>query len=376
MPVKRTPWLPLFIVGAFALILFLLITVKPQVKREQQVSNSGITVETLLLKKRAYQITLNSYGRIQPGIQSSLVAQVSGQIKWVSEQLREGGEFHQGDVLLRIDDRDYQVQVDIARAELASSKATLEEEISKSEQAQREWNSANLTTPATPFALRKPQLAAAQASLQSAQAKLNQALLNLQRTSIQAPYNGKVRSQSVDLGDVVNNNTVLANIFASDYAEIKLAIKNSELHLLNPADGKIELLNTLSASTEVWPAELKRTAAAIDENSQQMNIIARVKQPFNTQGKTPLLAGQYMDAKIFARQLTDAIVIPNKSLYQGHYVYIVRAGLLEKREVKLLWQNDNDSIIAQGLSEGDELIITPLGQVSSGTRVQVNGDQP
>lgn len=376
MPVKRTPWLPLFIVGAFALVLFLLITIKPQVKREQQVSNNGMTVETLLLKRRPYQITLNSYGRIQPGIQSSLVAQVSGQVIWVSEQLREGGEFHQGDVLLRIDNRDYQVQLDIARAELASSKAALEEEISKSEQAQREWNSANLTTPATPFALRKPQLAAAQANLQSAQAKLNQALLNLQRTSIQAPYNGKVRSQSVDLGDVVNNNTVLANIFASDYAEIKLAIKNSELHLLNPADGKIELLNTLSTSTEVWSAELKRTAAAIDENSQQMNIIARVKQPFNTQGKTPLLAGQYMDAKIFARQLTDAIVIPNKSLYQGHYVYIVRAGLLEKREVKLLWQNDNDSIIAQGLSEGDELIITPLGQVSSGTRVQVNGDQP
>lgn len=376
MPVKRTPWLPLFIISVFALILFLLTTVKPQVKREHQSTDNGITVETLSLHKRPYQIILNSFGRVQPGIQSSLVAQVSGQIIWVSEQLREGGEFRQGDVLLRIDNRDYQVQVDIARAELASSKAALEEETSKSEQAQREWNSANLTTPATAFALRKPQLAAAQASLQSAQAKLNQALLNLQRTAIQAPYNGKVRSQSVDLGDVVNNNTVLANIFASDYAEIKLAIKNSELHLLNPADGKIELFNTLSTTTEVWPAELNRSAAAIDENSQQMNIIARVKRPFNNQGKTPLLAGQYMAAKIFARQLNDAIVIPNKSLYQGHYVYIVRAGLLEKREVKLLWQNDNDTIIAQGLSEGDELIITPLGQVSSGTRVKVNGVQP
>jgi RND family efflux transporter MFP subunit len=376
MSVKRNLWLPLSIIGIFTLIIFLLVTVKPQAKREQHAPESSMTVTTLPLKKQPYQITLHSFGRIQPGIQSTLVAQVNGQVIWISEQLREGGEFRQGDVLLRIDGRDYEVQADIAKAELASSKALLEEEMSKSEQAQREWKSANLTIPATPFVLRKPQLAAAQANLQSAQAKLNQAQLNLQRTSIRAPYNGRVRTQSVDLGDVVSNNSTLATIFASDYAEIKLAIKNSEIHLLNPAGGKIELVNTLSNTTETWSAELNRTAAAIDESSQQISIIARVLRPFNTPGKTPLLAGQYMDAKIYAREVTDAIVIPNKSLYQGHYVYLVRDGLLEKREVTLSWQNETDSIISAGLTEGDELITTPLGQVSSGTRVQTDGAQP
>lgn len=371
---NKTLWLPLLIIGIFAALLFFIFTVKPEAKRDNPDAAEKLQVESLTLHKQSYPVVLNSFGRIQPGIQSTLVAQVSGQITWVNEDLREGGEFRKGDVLLRIDDRDYQVQLDIAKAELASVKAALEEEISKSEQARREWESSGLSIPDNAFALRKPQLAAAKANEQSAQAKLNLAQLNLQRTSIRAPYNGRVKSLNVDLGDVVNSNTSIANLYSSDYAEIRLPIKRTEIPLLGldtkPDNIHITLNSDINGDNATWKATANRISGALDDSTQQIHVIARIANPFmHTAQQSSLIPGQYANASIHSKELKDVIVIPNKSLYQGSYVYIIRDNTLQKINVTLLWQNAHDSIIANGLNEGDELVTTPLGQVSSGTPV-------
>ncbi|MCP5325757.1 MAG: efflux RND transporter periplasmic adaptor subunit [Oceanospirillaceae bacterium] len=371
---NKTLWLPLLIAGIFAALLFFIFTVKPEAKRDKPNAAEKLQVESQTLHKQNFQVVLNSFGRVQPGIQSTLVAQVSGQITWVNEHLREGGEFGKGDVLLRIDDRDYQVQLDIAKAELASAKAALEEEISKSEQARREWESSGLTIPDNAFALRKPQLAAAKASEQSAQAKLNLAQLNLQRTSIRAPYNGRVKSLNVDLGDVVNSNTSIASLYSTDYAEIRLPIKRNEIPLLGldtkPDNIQITLNSDLNGDDTTWNATANRISGALDDSTQQIHVIARINKPFTHAGQqAALIPGQYANASIRSKELHDVIVIPNKSLYQGSYVYTIRDHALQKTNVSLLWQNAQHSIIADGLNEGDELVTTPLGQVSSGTPV-------
>ena len=67
------------------------------------------------------------------------------------------------------------------------------------------------------------------------------------------------------------------------------------------------------------------------------------------------------------------IVVPTKAIYQGTYVYVVNDGKLLRKEVTTRWQNSQDAVIESGLNNGDELVITPLGQVSSGTPVTVLG---
>ena len=63
-------------------------------------------------------------------------------------------------------------------------------------------------------------------------------------------------------------------------------------------------------------------------------------------------------------------MIPNSAIYQGTYVYVVEDGLLVRREVVLAWRNASDAIVERGLAPGDRLVVTALGQVSSGTRVR------
>jgi hypothetical protein len=67
-------------------------------------------------------------------------------------------------------------------------------------------------------------------------------------------------------------------------------------------------------------------------------------------------------------------VINNSTIYQGSYVYIVVDGLLKRRDINIRWQNSQNSIIDNGLNAGELLVTTPLGQVSSGTRVSIAGE--
>jgi hypothetical protein len=106
--------------------------------------------------------------------------------------------------------------------------------------------------------------------------------------------------------------------------------------------------------------------------------VAQIISPYDgeyNQG-AQIKMGQYVTAQITGRQVENALVIPSSAIYQGSYVYIVKEGLLMRKEIKLGWQNGTESIVSQGLIAGDELVLTSLGQVSSGTPVAIAGQTP
>jgi hypothetical protein len=74
--------------------------------------------------------------------------------------------------------------------------------------------------------------------------------------------------------------------------------------------------------------------------------------------------------------LQDVLVIPNSAIYQGSYVYVVENDVLQRRNIEITWQNDQDAIIKTGLGDGDILVTTALGQVTSGVRVSAVLDEP
>ena len=233
--------------------------------------------------------------------------------------------------------------------------------------------------------LRKPQLAAADARVISAQSALDKARLELERTHIVAPYAGRVRNKLVDQGQVVNKNSPLAEIYAVDFVEIRLPIRNRDLTFIDlpedyrfdagePADGpRVTVRSELGGGSE-WLGRVVRTEGAIDDRARQLHVVAQVDDPFgvHARGKTPLKIGQYVTAELQGRQVQDALVIPGQAIYQGGYVYIVEAGILQRRDIEIAWQNQTEALLDSGLSEGDLLVLTSLGQVSSGVPVAIS----
>jgi RND family efflux transporter MFP subunit len=267
------------------------------------------------------------------------------------------------------------------------AKQALAEAEARTVQAREDWQRLGNSGDAPELVLRLPQLEAAKARVISAQSALQKSKLDLERTNIVAPFAGRILRKLADVGQVVSGNTSIAEIYATDSIEIRLPLRNRDLGFIDlperyrysdveqGVNSKVTILSDLFDG-DSWDAELVRTEGAIDESARQLHVIAQINDPFGHPGenRAPLKIGQYVTAQLTGKELTDVLVIPNTAIYQGSYVYVVEDGLLQRRDIDIAWQNDDEAIIAGGLDHGDALVTTPLGQVTSGIRVSVTGE--
>ncbi|MDO6710710.1 efflux RND transporter periplasmic adaptor subunit [Aliiglaciecola sp. 2_MG-2023] len=383
MVISKKIVLPIVVLLITVVTVLIIYNNPPQAGRQKPSSAAVLSVETQLLRPQRFHITLDSYGVVTPRTQSTLMSQVAGQVVFVNDGFRTGGFFQKGDLLVAIDDSDYLAEVNIAKANLITAQQNLAEEMARSEQAKIDWQRLGGKQKPTDLVLRIPQQESAQANLTSAKAQLLKAELSLKRTKIVAPYSGRVVTQNVDIGSVVSNNTELASIYATDYLEVRLAINNSDLGFVNLPEANID--NTISTppinvtftsdliGQQSWTGKIVRTESAIDSVSRQLYVVAQIDDPFNQaiERGVSIKIGEYLSAEIDGRTIEEAIVIPVTAIYQGSYVYIEEDGVLLRKEVQIAWQNDRQALIKSGLEGGQALVITPLGQVSSGTAVSV-----
>ena len=123
-----------------------------------------------------------------------------------------------------------------------------------------------------------------------------------------------------------------------------------------------------------WLGRVVRTEGAIDDRARQLHVVAQVDDPFgvHARGKTPLKIGQYVTAELQGRQVQDALVVPSQAIYQGGYVYIVEAGILQRREIENRLAEPGRGIAGKRSQRGRFAGIDFLGQVSSGVPVAVS----
>lgn len=386
MILKNKKLIPVAIFGVLIAVAIVIRMNPPDAPQRPAFSGPSMTVETTPVLPRDYRIMLQSYGTVQPRTRSMLVAQVGGQIVEINENVRGGGFFEKGDVLGRIDPRDYEADVQISQASLADAKQALAEAIARSEQAREDWERLGNEGEPSELVLRIPQLEAARARVDSAESALTKAKLDLERTSIVAPFAGRVIRKFVDIGQVVGPNAQLAEIYATDVIEIRLPLRNRDLGFIDlpesyrysdadKGDGIDAIIKSDLIGEEEWQAQLVRTEGTIDESARQLHVIAQIDDPFGPQneGRAPLKIGQYVTAEIEGRMLPGVLVIPNNTIYQGTYVYTVEDGILRRRDINIAWQNDFEAVVSSGLEPGVDLVTTPLGQVTSGIRVTVMG---
>ena len=376
------------LLGASAISLLLFLNRPPtDIKEPTEIT---VSVDVAQVVKQDMRIEIQAQGTVSPLRETAILAEVKGRVIEVAASFNVGGFVSRDDILLRIDPRDYQTNLLRAQAAVESAESNLAQEKGRAQVAQREWQklpkNSQRSQEAKDLYLRKPQLELAQAQLLAAQADLNTARDNLERTIIRAPYAALIREKHSELGQFVTVGSTLANIFSVEYAEIRLPIPQSKLTYLDLpgldgyAEGaSIDIYTDVSGEVKHWRAELHRTEGVFDERSRVLYTVARVEDPYGLQDKSkdPLRIGTFVNASIEGRELADIVTLPRYLLRAGNFLWVVDKTLhLRNRKVTILRTGGDIIHVTAGLDDGDLVSLITFDNSFNGSRVNIRSTTP
>ncbi len=374
--------LPLFVFLGFAALIVMMVMTAPQPERANA-EPRPVAVFAAPVENTNVTLTVTTQGEVRPLVNINLVPQVSGRIVYVNPNFIEGGFFEAGETLIQIDEADYRLAVTRAQAQVAQARQALVREQAEADLAAREWEELG-EGEASSLTLREPQLAQARASLAAAEAQLQEARLGLERTRISAPFDGRVRTKSADVGQFVSPGTPLGEVFGTAAVQIRLPLTDDQLSMLNiPVAFQASASNpgprasisaVLAGQHREWHAELVRTDSSIDTQTRVLYAIAQVNDPYGVaavEGGSPLPVGLFVDAEIEGREVSGAYVLPRSALRGSDTVYVAEiGGTLGVRTVNVITSDPVRVVISGGVAADDMVVTSPIRAASNGMRIR------
>lgn len=337
-------------------------------------------VRTAIASPRTVQMSAFTHGSVSPRTESDLIPEVSGRVVNMSSALVSGGFFERGDVLLEIDPLDYEEALAQARASLASARSELDN-ARKAHERQLDLAKRQSTSESQrDDALNRMQLA--QAALEQATARLSRAERDVARTRITAPFDGRVRSERVDIGQFVTRGAPIASLYSTDIAEVRLPIHDNELAFLQlPLNSRSAVSQSLpktilrakfAGKQHAWEGRVVRTEGELDPKTRMINVVAQVIDPYQiTADRPPLAVGLFVEAEILGRVIEDIYVIPRSALQANNKVYLIKDdNKLVFRDVDILRVVDEEVYIQGGLEAGDTICLSTISHASEGMTVR------
>ena len=338
-----------------------------------------VAVRALNINLAPMQLSVSSEGNVQPSVETRLVAQVAGEVVELSPSLVAGGDFSKGDILLNLDPRDYEIA--LARSQAAMSRAQAEQRFAAEEAARiRSLYGEELASIAQLQSAQRI-LAVANAALDDAAAAVKRARVDLERTVFRAPFNGRVRTENVDVGQFLSKGAMITTLYDTDRLQVRLPLADAQLAYLDPSYAQTGLAGeepadvTLSANfagdRQSWSAKLLRTEGDISTKTRFLHVIVEVTETVNSNG-VRLPVGLFVDAVIAGRTVDNLVSVPRTALRPDNSVMVIdNDNRLHYRDVSVFKLSDRDVLISRGLASGERISISPLQFVVEGMPVAV-----
>ncbi|MFP4428570.1 MAG: efflux RND transporter periplasmic adaptor subunit [Desulfovermiculus sp.] len=360
--------------GAGAAYYF--IAQKPTVSRQKPQSRDTL-VEVVPAQPSDAAVTITAMGTVVPSRDITLRTQVSGEIVQVAEHFTPGGRMQRGQTAVRIEPRDYEIEVHKAKSSLARTQADLRLEHGKQDVARQELDmfaqGSDTALEETDLALRRPQLEQARADVSTSRADLDKAELDLSRTRITAPFNAVITERSVNLGSQVSVQDSLATLVDTDTYWVRASIPVARLRFidLSAPDGSPVRIISQSGTGE-WKGRTLRLTGEVDQETRMATLIIDVPDPLEQQENgLPLMLNDYVRIQIQGRTLHDVIALPRRALREDQEVWVVKDGQLDIRPVHVAWKDREQVFIDQGLAPGDQVVLSDLPTPVQGMRLRV-----
>lgn len=351
------------------------------------------------------------YAEIESPRQVTLRAALAADVEAV--EVLEGSRFKQGDILIRLDTREVDFQIQQQRAQLDSLRSQLDTErlsfethqkalqieremyqiaerslerqtnlsgrnLSSREQldaaemnlAQRQLN---LVSRQQAIANHPNQVSQLEAAIAQAQTQLDRLTLDRSRAEVKAPFDGRVSTVSISAGDRVRSSDPLARIYPTSALEVRAQLPMRILPLIKQGNNELpELSASVQLDGRKMPLELARLSAEVAAGSAGIDAMFR----FVDTAYAPE-PGRTLSLQLNLPIIDDLIALPPVALYGTDRVYRVVDSRLEAVKV----EHYGDRVKADGspevlvrsdkISAGDQIITTQLPNAVSGMLVEV-----
>ena len=377
-PNRRLKIISTFAVGIIGIVLAVVLA-KSSKKPESKTPELKLpSVEVQIAEATRHSYRIQSQGTALPRTSIRLVSEVSGKVVSVAESFDVGQIFAKGDVLLKIDSRDYELSLAQARSQVAQAVLRVQIEEKEAEVVRREWQLLNKGEP-TGLQAREPHVAQARAALKAALATEEAAKRNLNRCEIRAPFDGMVARAGVRPGQFAALGTPLGELFATDVAEVRLPLSANDLRFIDlPKSGPTVALGqapkvTLSGRGAEWVGRVVRSEGTVDPLNRMVYVVAQITDPYGLANDTvaPLRSGMFVRASIEGRTQENVIVLPRHALRGRNQVWIVSEKKLTFRTVKVAFADAKLVIVTGGIQPGEQVVVSLLAAVVDGMGVKV-----
>jgi len=372
--------LPVIIVIVGLALASYLMLATPKVERVTKPREARL-VEVTTVSPALQSLRITAWGEVKPAQEVVVRAQVSGVVQMLSPGLEPGSFVTEGQTLVRLEQADYQAALIQQQAALQQAKAELE--IEQGNQAVARSEFALLGGDVSPAdrkrMLRVPQLQVASAQVQSAEAALAAAQLNLDRTVIRAPFAGVIRERHVNVGSHLAVNGDVVTLTGTAMAWVELSVPLTELQWIQfpDADGNPGSTVTLYYD-QVWAqgqtrsGRVVRLLSDLESTGRMARILVEVDDPLARDSKVPpLLMGSFVRADISGKPMDHALLIPASLLRENDTVWRFVDGELKIQPVTVLYRTQSEVYVGSGIQPGDLLVVSALSTVTDGMPVRL-----
>jgi len=385
---KKTLLLSFVILLVGAVLTILIFNTEPTA------SQSGASVETAMLvdvvevERGNYTPIIRATGTVEPSQDIMLSPRVEGEIMELSENFTPGGYVEKGDVLLQIDPSDYRNALLQRRSELRSAEANLAIEMGQQNVAQQDYEllDDSLSTESKALVLREPQLNTARAMVESAEAAVRQAELNLERTTIRAPFDAYILSRMANVGSQVSPGDQLGRLVGLDTYWVSAMVPLASLRWIDVPENGVTGSDVAIRNRTSWdPGEQRtgrifRLVGALEDQTRMASLLISVDDPLSYRSENSdqprLMIGSFVESNIRANELEGVVRLSRDYVRQNDTAWVMEESRLQIRDLEVLFRDADYAYVTSGLEDGDQVVTTTLSTVVEGSRLRTEGGMP
>jgi len=320
-----------------------------------------------LVSEKSMPLRLHAIGNVETVASVAVKSRVDGQI--IATHVSDGQDLVKGDALFQLDPKPYQSQLEQAQANLARDQAQLEY-LRGQELRYQDLLKQNFVSKEG-YAQVAANFHGAQASVVADEAAVQHARIDLGYTTIRSPIDGRAGKVMLSVGNMVKANDTLPLVVINQLTPIYVSVAVPEQYLNEIREHHKKA--ALRVQVEVEKGQSINGKLAFIDNAVDVSTgTIKLRGIFANEDKR-LWPGQFVESWVTLRDEDKALVVPTQALQtgpNGQYVYVVKQdSTVELRLVKVARTEGVDSVVAEGLQQGETVVVDGASRIVPGSKV-------